>query len=305
MLTSQYNFCKICGEEVKEADHYWTQHDLSQKKYFQKFYPKLNKLTNEPLEFKNKEQYLLNEFNNRSELQKWTKSVDKSLVYDYLVNYLNKRKELKGITNIPGFLESKTLIIPNPSYLMLTFGAEVWARLEKDTGLKAKYNYEDLIIKKKKLLIKVDNREQRPLTFLGHDTEFGTIKQGDYSIKDSKIVVDRKMLSDGLNTLSKGFDRFKRELARAEKAGEYLIMLIEEKFSNLESFEYLPHTKYTKTNKDFIFHRIRELLQEFNNFQVCCVDGRLQAAETIVNIFNLENDIHKIDLQYYIEKGLI
>jgi hypothetical protein len=275
------------------------------KRHFTTYYPKTNKLTNEPLEFKSKEQYLLNEFNNRSELQKWTKTVTKEEVYKYIINYLINRKQLKNITYIPGYLECKTLILPNPSYIINTFGPEIWKRIELDTGLKSKFVYSNLKIKNRKLNIFTDNREQKPLTFLGHDTEFCTIKQGDYKIKDSNTVIERKSINDFLSSFSKGFERLKKEFIRAQKANEYVVMVVEEKFSNLESFQYLPHTKYHKTNKDYIFHRVRELLQQFDNFQICCADGRAEAAETIIRIFNLENDIKTVDLQYYIDKGLI
>jgi ERCC4-type nuclease len=87
----------------------------------------------------------------------------------------------------------------------------------------------------------VDNREQTPWNFesvtvgtgksqrpLCLKTEPGTLKSGDYSIKgmEDKVAIERKSKEDLFSTLSRGRDRFIRELSRLNDL-EFAAVMVE------------------------------------------------------------------------------
>lgn len=87
----------------------------------------------------------------------------------------------------------------------------------------------------------VDNREQIPWTFesmtigtgkskkaLAITIEPGTLKAGDYSIKgmESRVAIERKSKEDLFGTLSRGRERFIRELTKLNKM-EFAAVIVE------------------------------------------------------------------------------
>jgi len=81
----------------------------------------------------------------------------------------------------------------------------------------------------------IDTREQRALSFAGYSGIFILRKKldfGDYGMRFSDgwtvpVVFERKSIPDVFGTLTKGHDRFKRELARSKKNGYKLMVIIE------------------------------------------------------------------------------
>jgi len=135
--------------------------------------------------------------------------------------------------------------------------------------------------------------------------EVGTLKIGDYALKNSElnIFIDRKSLPDYIQTLSKGYERFQREIERAVKSDSYIIMQVESDINSALGFEYLPHI-HSKASSAFIFKRLRDLLTKYpNHFQVVFADGRIDAAKLVLKIFELGSEVKNIDLQYRLEKG--
>lgn len=85
-----------------------------------------------------------------------------------------------------------------------------------------------------------DSREQNPLSFDGFKyveaVERATLPVGDYScrFKDGyqpKVSVERKSVEDLYGTLTKGHDRFNREIAKAAELGIWLIVAVERPIS--------------------------------------------------------------------------
>ena len=65
---------------------------------------------------------------------------------------------------------------------------------------------------------------------------------------------------------------------------------MEEKFNNIKSLRYLPHTKQIRATSDFIFHRAREIINKYPlNCQIVCLDGKKKAVKFIETIFSLRN----------------
>lgn len=62
----------------------------------------------------------------------------------------------------------------------------------------------------------VDTREQTPLAFENLACEVGTLQSGDYSLKglEHAFAIERKSIPDLCGSLTRGRDRFERELHR-------------------------------------------------------------------------------------------
>lgn len=80
----------------------------------------------------------------------------------------------------------------------------------------------------------IDSREQKPLDFRKdafHLIERKGLKFGDYSATFHNavipIVFERKGLGDLFGTMTNGYSRFKKEMARAKEAKSQLVLLIE------------------------------------------------------------------------------
>tara|TARA_R110000868_G_scaffold111883_1_gene301750 strand:+ start:2326 stop:2760 length:435 start_codon:yes stop_codon:yes gene_type:complete len=81
------------------------------------------------------------------------------------------------------------------------------------------------------MIIIVDSREQRPLVFKCEIIKKG-LKFGDYGALFSPdynypVIFERKNIADLFGTLTQGYDRFRREIDRAEKAKVKLVIAIE------------------------------------------------------------------------------
>ena len=80
------------------------------------------------------------------------------------------------------------------------------------------------------MVIITDTREQRPFSFLGAAAdvavEVGALPCGDYSLKglETKCAVERKSLSDLIQSISGERDRFFRELDRARGLEAFAIV---------------------------------------------------------------------------------
>jgi len=80
----------------------------------------------------------------------------------------------------------------------------------------------------------IDSREQLPLEFregLFDKVEVGALAFGDYGLFINEvqvpIVFERKGLGDLFGTMGHGYDRFKREMGRANEAHIHLVLAIE------------------------------------------------------------------------------
>jgi DNA excision repair protein ERCC-4 len=62
----------------------------------------------------------------------------------------------------------------------------------------------------------IDTREQTPLEFLHLPTERGTLQSGDYSVAglEHEFAIERKSISDLCGSVTRGRERFERELHR-------------------------------------------------------------------------------------------
>lgn len=298
---------KIDGKEFSDdkALHMsLKKHGFNKVKYYQKYFERRDLLTNELINFKTKDQYFANDFNDKNNMKKWLKEQSIEKAQEYCTQLLIKRKESKNLIYSPSQVELRTIMSPSIIFYNKIFND--YYDLCSNIGLENKFihpkNITDQFKNKlnNKSIIYVDTREQSWLKF-NTKFEIKTLPFGDYSCSNDncKCFIERKSLSDFISTLSiKNFNRFKNEIDRARKSQAYLIVIIEEKLSNALSFQYLPHiSKKIKATPEYIFHNVRELLQSYNNLQFLFVDGRQEMTRIIESIFTSNCFYKKIDLQ--------
>jgi ERCC4-type nuclease len=90
----------------------------------------------------------------------------------------------------------------------------------------------------------IDTREQKPLTFTGHETTRRKLEEGDYNTieLEDKIVIERKGLEDLYQSITHDHARFKREILRAKEKQKAFYIFIE---GELEDF-ILNYTRESK-----------------------------------------------------------
>ena len=205
----------------------------------------------------------------------------------------------------PSQCELKSLPIPGTVYFDKIFGS--YNNLCRSLGFKIKYYQEELLIKNNisKLKIIIDNREQQELKF-NIGSKFDTLNFGDYKL-DSNIsdcYIERKSLADFYGTLSGGFERFTREIERAKSAGAYLVVLIESSFETVYTFRDTKRVKgKVNISPEFIFHNMRDLIQQFDNLQFLFVGNRKESSRVIEKIFASGTEYKNVDLQKLYDKG--
>lgn len=306
--------CKVCNE-LFSADKilhlHLKAHKISIAEYYQKYHARHDLHTAEMINFKNKDQYFIDDFNNKNNLKAYIKNLEPSALENFLTNMLIKRKESKNLVFSPTQVELRSTIMPS----IVTFNKYKlnYYNICDKIGLKNKFfNYEGEELKfeeSKDHQIMVDTREQNPLR-LKYKQQVAKLDFGDYTLKDLErccfTAVERKNLSDFIGTMSAGYDRFNNEIERAKNANYYLIILVEESINDALSFNYLPHiSKKIKATPEFIFHRVRELSQKYDNIQFVFTDGRKRASELLIKILTGNCFSKKYDLQLLVDLGII
>ncbi len=245
----------------------------------------------------------MDKIKNKIEFKKYLLSISNEDGLTYLQNWLTDRKIEKKLIYSPSEFECKSLVFPSIRYINKYYGNGSYEKLCSNIGLKLRYNYDESleIIQNKQLNFIVDTRENSILDV--PNKQIKKLDYGDYCTEDNcNVIVERKSLVDFCGTLSKGFDRFCRELDRCKRDDNYLIILVEEKFNNINSLRYLPHTKKIRATPTFIFHRAREIMLNYPlNCQIVCVGGRNSAINFMKTIYSLRNNLQTLDYQYLID----
>ena len=307
--------CKVDGKEFKDEKSLHLAlrgYGLNKEKYYHTYYPKKDLLTGDTINFKTKEQYFNSDFNDKNNMKKWLKEQPLEKAQEYTKQLLAKRKEDKKLTYSPCQVELRTIMAPSIISYNKLFND--YYDVCSSIGLENKFIHPSNIIHqfKNKLnskdTIYVDTREQNWLKF-NIPFEIKTLPYGDYACSNDNCscFIERKSLSDFISTLSvSNLERFKNEITKAKKDNVYLVVIVEEKLSNALSFQYLPHiSKKIKATPEFIFHNVRQLLQEFDNLQFVFVDGREEMKRTIESIFASKCFYKKVDLQLAYDMKLL
>lgn len=303
-----YAECKICGAKSVEPFHFWREHHSKEADYCLTHERRVSKLTGEPIKFKNREFYFNSDFNDKNEFKAWIKAnpeEGKTYSIDFLENRFKSGKSIYA----PSQVELRSLCCPNILWYQKFFNYNLQCS-SIGMNVRFKYNLKDEELEPPFLFkgtVVIDTREQRALSLskLGITEVSRKLDYGDYRAEDSvnnHIFIERKSLSDFVSTLSGRYDRFCREIERAQSNNHYLIILVEESISNAMYFNKLPHvSKNIKASPEFVFHKVRELMQTYPNIQFVFVDGRVKAAEFLQKIYSLSIDPSSLDLQYLLD----
>ena len=275
------------------------------------FTGKLNKvdfLTKEPIPFKNLDQYLKTDFVDKRNLIKWLKLQPREAAQTYICSKLQKRIDEKQ----PQFLFSQVELrslkeIPAINIILEYF--ETYREVYNGSGhnIKDRLFYDLELIEKDNIgAILIDTREQKPLKFLKSQFITQKLDFGDYTYDSenyNKIHFERKSIEDLWGTLGAGYDRFNAEVERAKAADCYLIVLIDYTYSKAQSYNF--EKRFSALTADYIFHRIRELMQKFDNLQFVFTGSREKSASLIEYGLKIGEQIKKIDIQYYLDSNKI
>ena len=237
-------------------------------------------------------------------LKKWLKDKPLEEAKTYCQTIITKRKHDKDIKYAPTQIELRTVLSPPIQYYNEIFfdyyglceRLDLINKYQNPTGIIDGKEYD-----KEEYKILIDTREQKPLKF-ERETISQKLDYGDYAFSHPEQTcnchIERKSLSDFIGTISGGYDRFINEIERAKENDAYLIILVEETLSNALSFQYLPHiSKKIRATPDFIFHRVRNLIQDYPNIQFLFVNGRKESSRMVELIFTSGCAYKKIDLQ--------
>lgn len=285
-------------------------HDLKVAAYYQKYFPKYDRHTGQPIDFINKEQYEKTDFATRKNLVAWLKIQPTNEAKDYVIKLFNERKARKDLIYAPCQVELRSLMMPSAITCQNLFGS--YPLLCSHLGLKNKYKYstildESPVCEKPKII--VDTREQLPLKFGKRNTHRG-LKFGDYATKQNpqKYFFERKSLADFAMTFSAGLERFEKEIIRAKEAGAYLIILVESSLVNAINFDQSNQyfARKIRFTPEYVFRNVRDLIQRYEHIQFLFVHNREISAEMILKIGNESTDLYKtVDLQYFYDLGVL
>lgn len=290
-------------ESVKDLHAHLRRFRIKQADYWHEVAPRRNLYTGELLAYKDYDQYMSQEFASKHELKAWIKAKPEQ-ARTWAIDWLARRRTEKMLTYAPSQAELRTLMCPSMPYYDSVGG---YYEIARNLGYQDRYTDQALVFAPLAAPhIIQDSREQNPLKLVA-PTAIAKVDAGDYALPepyDQGIYIERKSLADFAGTMSKGNARFRRELARATKAGHYVIMLVESSISDTQGLNHLPQTRHVKASAAFIFKQMRDLLTDFPfSFQVMFVDGRIEAAHKVMRIFQLGEQVKSVDLQHTYEQG--
>jgi hypothetical protein len=295
---------------------------MKQETYYVQYFAKKCLGTGQSIPFKTVDQYLAQDFIDKNAIKAFIKK-EPSKAREWAISWLKKRKEEKGLVYAPSQVELRSLQCPSQPYFDSVGG---YYKITKELGFKDRYTNESLVFNALPgdCSVIVDNREQKPLKFAIKTTK-GTIHEGDYALAaphDKGIYVERKSLNDMVSTLNRrinerekkkggvtvdtSFDRFDRELARAAEKGNYIVMVVENSISDALSFNYLPQLRWSRVSPSHVMKNLRELLTKYPlSFQAVFTDGRDEAARVTMRIFEMGEQVRRVDLQNALERKLL
>ncbi len=272
--------------KTKQIDYY-TTHE-----------PRVCRHTGQLIPFKDWEQYLEADFIDKESMQAWIQT-NREEAKTYLVELISRRAKTKGMKFAPCDVELKSLGLPRAKYFETLPG---YAEL----GLKRRYDYAakpniDTAVRP----MVVDSREQLKIDF--PLSIKAALRYGDYSLEsDQSIVVERKSLPDFISSLTSGFERFEREMARAEEAGGYIVIMCESDIQSALAFDSIDSVrKFTKLKPQIVFHNVRLLLQRFECLQFLFCTGREEMKRLIPITLNISKELRHFDLQHLYLSGYL
>lgn len=303
--------CAECGASfTKEAGlHIHVNKHGGIAAYYQRNFPNRDRLDGSLINFNNPKQYFGECFNSLVNRNKFLKGCSTEEGKEVILHELKSDKEKYKFS----FLPSQNYFITKKRAGLITCerffnSAE---NLAKELNVEFFYNQplpkdfwnisqEQL----DKVEIHVDTREQKPFDFKNYI--INKLDCGDYCAGGdfySSTFVDRKSISDFKGTFGVGFERFKKEVERTKSFNSFLFVVIEGSFPEIirQNLEF----KY-QTNLSFAFSNVRKLCLTYpETIQFVFCKDRQEAQEITQKILYFGKQIHKCDLQFYIDKKYV
>jgi len=304
--------CVECNKEFDDdagLHRHLRVHKLLKEEYYQKYFPRYDLLTNEPLEFKSKEYYFGNMFSNRGNCITYIKNLPSNERLNFLFTLFGERKKNKGLVFLPSQVELRSSILPSVSFLN-KIGYDYSLIAEKlDLIKKYDYNVKSLAYNNEPLDIIQDTREQKPLRFSSSTRVIVSgLDFSDYTCKShfNNIFIERKSLVDFVATFSNQIERFEREMHRAQSINATVFVLVENMIGDALAFDRISYIgQRTRITPDYVFHNVKQLIQKYPNLQFGFCDNRTKMAETIEKIYNAKERMTKYDIQYLIDSSVL
>lgn len=312
--------CHIDNTEHPDLDalHAHIKPLMKRETYYLTYHRRKDLLTGEDIPFKTIEQYLSTDFLNKSNMRKWIQqNPEKGRAW--AIDWLKKRKESKNLIFAPTQAELRSLECPSMAYYDRVGG---YYNITNELGFAPRFVDETPVFGRdiSEATLIQDTREQNPIS-LSLKTEVRKLDAGDYGLAapyDQGIYIERKSLNDFVGSLSlrkierkkKGedssYERLSRELERAQNSGHYIIMLVEASIDDAMNFNKLDWMKYSKVAPAHIFKNMRDLLIKYPLcFQVIFANGRADTARKMIRLFQMGEQVKRVDLEYAVERGLL
>ncbi len=309
------SICKVCGQEFKSDNalhKHLKAHGLTVAEYYTTYYPRYNKLTGDPLPYKNKTDYFNIDFSTREQMIEWCNTHNnKEDIKEYILKQLRIRVEKNKSKYCPNHIEIEINKLPTIDTYKRNFGG--YGQACQRLGLEPIYNKgikQNILQQNDKIkesVIHIDTREQKPLFFKNsklHKLDFGdyTVGGEDYTY----TYVDRKSESDFKSTMTVGFNRFTKELERAKQFNAFLYIVTE---SSLEKIErnnlYLKRRKMKGAgNLSYIWHNMRVLTHQFKGHCQFVFSGSRENSELLIpNLLHYGDKLWNVDIQYFLDKN--
>jgi ERCC4-type nuclease len=138
-----------------------------------------------------------------------------------------------------------------------------------------------------KFVLKIDSRENLPLEFkdgVFEKVEVVGLPVGDYWVeidgREVPICFERKSLGDLFGTMTQGYQRFKRELARAKESKLKVVLLIEGSIREVQG-----GYKYSKFSGDSMLKKLAMLYVRYD-LEHHFFNDRREMARYIEEVFS-------------------
>tara|TARA_R100000808_G_scaffold4839_1_gene15249 strand:+ start:6127 stop:7131 length:1005 start_codon:yes stop_codon:yes gene_type:complete len=328
-MANEDTTCQVCGktfDTIRGLHIHLKGHKITQAEYYCRHFPRLNKLTGEPLPFKNRSDYFNKDFANYDQLLKWCSTASIEEVKPYILEQLSRRIKEKELKFGPCHLEMAQKEMPPIELYKKIFGSYTWAC--EAAGVEPLYNKkvkEQFFVEDEKfndLNIFIDTREQQPLTF--KNSESVKLDFGDYTLGGDNYnytFVDRKSEGDFLITFSSGFKRFQKEMDRVVQFDSFLYIVIESDLEQIKNNndrlkaaiainknkaakDRNPKMRQFAANLDYIYYNMRKLIRDYPRKCQFIFTGSREASERIIpRLLFFGKELWQADVQYFIEQN--
>lgn len=305
-MTSQ---CKICGKEFSSKGfhtHLVKSHDIIPFTYYERYYPRYDKLTGEALSYTDYQSYFESDFISKENLSKWLRNSPLEEVKSYMLTALKRRITEKELKFAPSFIELETteMMPPYKAYVHF-FGS--YTKACKEIGVEPLLNDEVELpsVTLGSPIILIDTREQQPLEFKNSKSQ--KLSFGDYTFSGddySYTYVDRKSEGDFKSTVTMGHDRFLREVARASALDSYIYVVVESSVVDIEKNNY---TGAHQANMKYVWASMRRIQHECpRKVQFIFTGSRKSSQRIIPYLLKYGKALWNADVQYILnKKGII